>query len=308
MERLEYTFKNDTLFKMLFVKYPGLLKRLVAELLDIRHESIEQFVITNPEMPPEAIGDKFCRLDINMTVDARRVDLEIQVRDEHDFPERILFHWAREYSTALGEGRAYIELPRVIIVSIMSFKLLDCAEFHSEYQLLEATRRTRLTDRLSLHFFELSKLPEEVSADDELCLWLKLFDAETEEELRQIEALGVSVMNQAIGAYRSITATDEFRTLERMRTDARHNEASALHNARREESEKWQKVVADKDAALAKVVADKDAVLAKVVADKDAALAKVVADKDSALADKDAALADKDAEIARLRELLGGDK
>jgi hypothetical protein len=75
-----------------------------------------------------------------------------------------------------------------------------------------------------------------------------------------------------------------------MRTDARHNEASALHNARREESEKWQKVVADKDAALA----DKDAALAKVVADKDAALAKVVADKD--------------AEIARLRELLGGDK
>jgi hypothetical protein len=68
-----------------------------------------------------------------------------------------------------------------------------------------------------------------------------------------------------------------------MRTDARHNEASALHNARREgrleESEKWQKVVADKDAALA---------------DKDAALAKVIADKD--------------AEIARLRELLGEDK
>ena len=31
--KLEYTFKNDTLFKMLFVKYPDLLKRLIAALL-----------------------------------------------------------------------------------------------------------------------------------------------------------------------------------------------------------------------------------------------------------------------------------
>ncbi|MDR1471044.1 MAG: Rpn family recombination-promoting nuclease/putative transposase, partial [Synergistaceae bacterium] len=123
MDRLEYSFKNDTLFKMLFVKYPDLLKRLVAQLIDIRYESIGQFVITNPEMPPEALGDKFCRLDINMTVDGRRVDLEIQVRDEHGFPERAIFHWAREYSTSLGEGETYIELPRVIIVSIVSFKL-----------------------------------------------------------------------------------------------------------------------------------------------------------------------------------------
>ncbi|MDR1514570.1 MAG: Rpn family recombination-promoting nuclease/putative transposase, partial [Synergistaceae bacterium] len=73
MDRLEYTFKNDTLFKVLFVKYPDLLKRLVAELIDIRYESIGQFEITNPEMPPEALGDKFCRLDINMMVDGQRV-------------------------------------------------------------------------------------------------------------------------------------------------------------------------------------------------------------------------------------------
>jgi predicted transposase/invertase (TIGR01784 family) len=88
-------------------------------------------------MPPEAIGDKFCRLDINMTVDGQRVDLEIQVRDENDFPERTLFHWAREYSTSLGEGGAYAELPQVIIISIVAFKMFDCQEYHSEFQALE---------------------------------------------------------------------------------------------------------------------------------------------------------------------------
>lgn len=35
MKKLEYTFKTDTLFKMLFVQYPELLKKLVADLLGI---------------------------------------------------------------------------------------------------------------------------------------------------------------------------------------------------------------------------------------------------------------------------------
>jgi hypothetical protein len=103
------------------------------------------------------------------------------------------------------------------------------------------------------------KLPEVVDADDGLNLWLTLFNAETEEDLAKLEALEVSVMNEAIGAYRHMSATDEFKEIERLRSRARHNEASALGNARRqgylEAEEKWQAVVADKDAALA----DKDA-------------------------------------------------
>jgi predicted transposase/invertase (TIGR01784 family) len=266
MTKLEYTFKNDTLFKILFVQYPDLLKKLVAVLLNIQLESIAQFKITNPEMPPEVMGDKFCRLDINMTVDGQRVDLEIQVEDEHDYPERSLFHWAREYSTALVAGHEYAELPRVVIISIVAFKLFGCAEFHSEFQPLEVTRHTPLTDRMSLHYFELPKLPKTVSAEDSQKLWLALFRAETEEELKRIEALGGSDMEQAIEAYRHITATDEFRELERLRTLARHNEAAALGNARREataeERAKWQGVLADKDAALA----NKDATVAEQAA------------------------------------------
>jgi predicted transposase/invertase (TIGR01784 family) len=259
--KLEYTFKNDILFKMVFVKYPDLLKRLVAELLGIMLESIGEFVITNPEMPPEVIGDKFCRLDINMTVDGQRVDLEIQVRDEGDYPERSLYYWARDYSTALNEGEEYSELPRTIIISIVAFKLFDCAEFHSEFQALEVMRHTPLTDKMSLHYFELPKLPEVIDADDGLKLWLTLFNAETEEDLAKIEALEVLVMNETIGAYRHVTATDEFKEIERLRSRARHNEASALGHARREgyreADEKWQGVVAEKDAALA----DKDALI-----------------------------------------------
>jgi predicted transposase/invertase (TIGR01784 family) len=256
MGKLKYTLKNDILFKMLFVQYQDLLKRLIAELLGISYESIEQFEITNTEMPPETIGSKFCKLDINMTMDGQRVNLEIQVANEGDFPERSLFHWAREYSSAIGEGEEYSMLPRTIIIGIVYFKMLRCKEFHSEYQALEVTRHTQLTDKLDIHLFELPKLPKALSADKGLELWLSLFKARTEEELENIEKLGVSVMKEAIGAYRHVSATPEFRELERMRSKAGHDEAQALKNAEqrgekrgeKRADKKWENVVANKEA------------------------------------------------------------
>ena len=37
------------------------------------------------------------------------------------------------------------------------------------------------------------------------------------EDLAKIEAIGGDVMKQAIGAYRTVTAADEFREIERLR-------------------------------------------------------------------------------------------
>jgi predicted transposase/invertase (TIGR01784 family) len=212
-----------------------------------------------------------------MTVDSRRVDLEIQIRDEGDYPERSLYYWAREYSTALGEGEDYLELPRTIVISILAFKLFDCAEFHSEFQPLEVTRHVPLTDKQVLHYFELPKLPEDIGPDDGLKLWLTLFNAETEDDLARLEKLEVPVMTEAIGAYRQVTATDEFKEYERLRSLARHNEASALRHARsegrsegyQEADKKWQGVVAEKDAAHNAVVAaslEKDKLIAALQA------------------------------------------
>jgi hypothetical protein len=121
-----------------------------------------------------------------------------------------------------------------------------------------------------------------IDVSDELKLWLSLFKAETEEDLEKIQSLGVPVMERAIGAYRHITATDEFRELERQRHYAAINRATLLDNARREgeasEREKWQGIVADRDS--------------------------VIAVKDSVIADRDSVIADKDAIIAELRERM----
>jgi len=250
--KLEYTFKSDVLFKMMFVKYPHLLKRMVANLINIPIESITKFEISNSEIPPEEIGKKFCRLDITMIVDDKRVNLEIQVQDEGNYPERVLYHFSRMYSSALPAGNDYSLLPRVVIISIIDFVLFDSKEVHSEFQVLEVTRHTSLTDKCGLHFFELPKMPEVSSIDpnNEKNLWLALFNAETEEELAVLSKTGGAVMGEAIEAYRGVTATEEFRNLEWMREKTRRDEAQALGNARRQRDEHWQGVVAEKDAVI----------------------------------------------------------
>lgn len=125
-------------------------------------------------------------------------------------------------------------LPRTIVISIIAFILLECEEYHSFFQPLEVTRHTLLSDKMGFHFFELPKLPAYVSEDNMLLLWLSLFRAETEEELEKIKEMEVPVMSQAINAYYTITASSEFREKERLRAKARHDEAQALYNARKE--------------------------------------------------------------------------
>ena len=211
--------------------------------------------------------------------------------------------WGK-YSTALAAGNAYSELPRTVVISITDFSLFDCVEFHSEYRVLEVTRHTLLTDRFCMHYYELPKLPDEITEDSELNIWLMLFKAKTIEDFKRLEDLEVPFVEQTIEAYRSITATSEFKELERMRALARHNEASALKYAREQgleqgreqEREIWQVVVADKDVVIAvqKVENEK----------KDVALAE----KDAALAEKDTALAEKEALINELMARLGEKK
>jgi hypothetical protein len=69
-------------------------------------------------------------------------------------------------------------------------------------------------------------------------------------------------MSEAINAYYAITTSSEFRERERLYEKARHDEAQAMRHARlegiKEEREKWQGVVADKDVEIARLRAEID--------------------------------------------------
>ena len=258
MTKLEYTFKNDILFKIIFTKYQHLLKNLVADFLAIEHGDIEEFLVINPELYPDEVGKKFCRLDINIKVNGQLIDIEIQVENEGNYPTRALYYWAKEFSNSLNEGEDYSELPKTIIISILGFRQFQNPnKFHHEFWPLEITTYEPLTDKCQLHFYELPKLPPLDEKDEGKNLWLQLFNAKTEEDLEKISKMEVDVMSQAIEAYRQAVVAPEFKELHRIRQKRHHDEVNAISYAKKqaaeEERQKWQDIVADRDAENAKL-------------------------------------------------------
>jgi len=245
MAELTFKLTRDTVFKLFFVKYQDLLKNLVSQVLDIKMDDITKFNITNPRVTAKELGGKNCVLDILMEVNEKQVNLEVQAKDEKDYPARSLFYWARCYSNSLLEGdKNYNALPPTVAINIVAFDLFeDTKDFHSEFRALEVTRHTELTDKMSLHYFELKKLPEvtEKDAGNGLKLWMALFHAETDEEMARIAKIGGEVMEQAVMGYKNVIASKKFRNAERLRERARLDELAALHNARREERVKFVK-------------------------------------------------------------------
>ena len=100
-----------------------------------------------------------------------------------------------------------------------------------------------------------------------LMLWLKLLAAETEEDLAELEEVGVPVINEAIAAYRDVVASPDFLEAERIRSKARYEEEQALKKAERKRDENWQEIIAKKDAEIAAKkdeLADKEAEVARL--------------------------------------------
>ena len=235
MATLQYKFTSDILFKMLFTRNEELLRSLVAAALGIAPADIKTLNVKNPEILPEEPGSKFCRLDLNMVVNDELVDLEIQVADEGNFKERALYYWSKIFAASLDEGKDYLLVPRTVLISILDFDLFSCEGMLSEFAILEKTRYELLTDKFELDFYELRKLPDIIDKSDMMQVWLKLIGARTEEDVLAVERLEVREMAQAVSAYRQITGSQEYQELERMRDKARHDEAQALGNARRQE-------------------------------------------------------------------------
>ena len=244
MTEPKHSLTEDILFHIFFKKNQDLLKHLVATVLEIRLSSIDEFIIINSEIPPDFVKEKLCRLDIVMKVNSQFVTIEVQVENQGNFPERSLFYWARTFSSSLDSGQPYSAIPKVACINILNFDLFKCPEHKSTFMIMETTRHAPLTDRLKLFYFELPKLPQTVSPDDSLNLWLSFFHADSSAQRERIGALGGTIMKQANDAFNSVISSIEFQALERAREDAIRNEAERTQKIKESEMAIWAEKLA----------------------------------------------------------------
>ena len=230
--------KLDIIFKKLFTDEGNqhILQAFLSDILEIPYESINNIIVLNSEIMPENIIEKYSRMDIKMTVDGNRlINVEMQIKDEGDYKDRSMYYLSKLYSNQLKSGDGYGKLNQCISINVLNFILFDeWTDFHSSFRMREDKRNSVLTDNFIAHYFELKKIGKNFDKNNKQELWLRLINAETEDELDMLQQTGVKQIQDAVVVLHKMSADEKTRELAEMREKALHIEATEKAHARAE--------------------------------------------------------------------------
>ena len=272
---IDYPFTNDYMFRAILQKDKQVLKALVSALLHLEKDSVKEVTITNPIELGAAISDKDFILDIRIDLDGEKlIDLEMQVTNQYNWPERSISYAARSFDH-LNSGQDYSEVLTVHSIGFLNYTLFpEAPEFFATYELRNRKTGKLYSSKFSIHVLDLTKIDLATKEDKKFGIdrWARLFMAKTWEELRMVAKNNPDLL-QASNELYTINKDDLIRQQARARADA----------------EFWER---NRNARIKK--------LEEALIEKD----NSIAEKNSMIAEKDNALAEKDSEIHKLKEEL----
>ena len=186
---IPYTFLNDYMFRVILQKHRNVLRSVVCACLKLKAEEVQDIVVQNPIELGEAIDDKTFILDINVLLNNNTIiNLEMQVLDLKDWPERSLSYLARSYDN-VAKGDEYINVKPVYHIGFLNYTLFPkYPEFFAKYRMMNIKNHNVYTTKFNLYVVDLTKieLATQEDIDTGLVYWTQVFKAKTWEELRQM--------------------------------------------------------------------------------------------------------------------------
>ncbi|MCM1120312.1 MAG: Rpn family recombination-promoting nuclease/putative transposase [bacterium] len=215
--KMPHTLINDYLFKALLQKNEIVLRHLICSLLHLRPEQIESVEIRNPILLGAALSEdydgKTFILDVNVLLNNRTiVNLEMQVIDYQNWPERALTYLCRNFDQ-LQSGQNYLEAKPVIHIGFLDFTLFsECPEFYATYKLMNVKNHHIFSDKFVLSVVDLKHIELATQEDREWRLdhWASLFKATRWEELKML-AKDSQIMASAVQTIYELTADETIR-------------------------------------------------------------------------------------------------
>ena len=192
---------------------------------------IQSVQIMNNDIDKESIEDKFSRLDIKAKTNKNElINIEIQIKDEHNMVKRSLYYWSKMFESQLTEGKKYDTLAKTICINILNFKCLKTKEAHSIYRLKEINTNEELTDLQEIHFIELPKLPKNEEIKDVFDAWMEFIENPISNKLEKAE-MTIQEIKEAKNELLRLSANDKERMKYEDRRAALLDKVSALENA-----------------------------------------------------------------------------
>ena len=154
--------KLDVVFQALFgeIGNERITKGFLETILKRKIESID--LSKNPILRREFKDDKLGVLDILAELDGKeKCNIEMQLIDQSNIIERILYYWSRLYTRQIKTGEDYSLLEKTIVILITDFEVKNLKEmdYHSVWKIMDnKTGGKILTDKLEIDIIELPKI------------------------------------------------------------------------------------------------------------------------------------------------------
>ncbi len=180
---------NDYLFKGIYQENNAALKSLICAVLHRRSEEIRSVSVVNPIILGAAIDEKEYVLDVKVELNNDAIiDLEMQVVNYHDWPERSLQYLCRTYDS-LHKGQNYLQSKTAIHIGILDFILFrDESGLLDSYRLMNVKTHRVYTEKFQLYILclPLADVPGEEDRRFHTDVWARFFKAETWEDLKML--------------------------------------------------------------------------------------------------------------------------
>ena len=186
---IDYSFTNDYMFNTVLQYNNHVLKGLICSLLHLQPDDIISVEVKNPILPGRTYDNKEFILDTEVTLnDNTLINLEMQVINEHNWPERSLSYLCRRFDQLL-HGQDYIECKPAVHIGFLDFSpFSEFSEFYATYRLLNIKNQNLYSDKFSLSVIDLTHI--ELATDEDkiygIDRWAKLLKSTTWEELKMI--------------------------------------------------------------------------------------------------------------------------
>ena len=166
-------------------------KHFISDVLKIPVNQIHSVRFANTFLRKRYRRQKLGILDILLEMNNDcLINIEIQLKQSIFWDKRQLFYLSRLYSSELRTGENYSRLTRCVSIGILDFNLTDDSEYHNIYNLRNESCRI-FSNEIEVHTLELRK---SLSGENPLDDWIRLFNAESEDDLNMIKTKNTGIL------------------------------------------------------------------------------------------------------------------
>ena len=191
------------------------------------NEKIDKIKINeDKELLSKSLDQKSGVLDLQIDAnDTEKIDVEIQLIERSNLPERLLFYFLKLYLRGIGKGEDYRFAKKVVLIAIIDYNLkieIEDKKMETIWKIIEENHhKTVLTNKFEIHILELEKVKEEYrkNKENKKAQWLLFLENPDMEEVKEIMGKNEEI-KEAVVKVREMSEDEKLQRLADLREKA----------------------------------------------------------------------------------------